>query len=119
MAMTYYWLGISYRHLGEEEKSIDAYRKLIEISPDSEIANYHLAGVYMFKRKYREAIKYLDHLSEKSTENAEVFYRLGLCYHNVGNYEKAVTNYKKALELNPDNSSCQEMLNLIIHVDEP
>ena len=79
LAMAFYWLGISYRHLGEEEKSIAAYRKLIELSPDSEIANYHLAGVYMFKKNYREAAKYLSQLAKISSENAEVFYRLGLC----------------------------------------
>ena len=107
------------REISEEEKAIEAYQRLIELSPESEIANYHLAGVYMFKKNYREAIKYLEHLSDVSSENAEVYFRLGHCFHNLGEYTKAIQNYKRALELNPDNSRCQEMLDMIIHIDEP
>ena len=43
-------------------------------------------------------------------ESANVYDSLGEAYMNSGNSKKAIKNYQKSLELNPENNNAKEML---------
>jgi tetratricopeptide (TPR) repeat protein len=51
--------------------------------------------------KYQEAIDAFSVVLEECPQNAELYNNIALCYANLGDYDKAETNYIKAQELNP------------------
>ena len=54
--------------------------------------------------KVEEAIEFYDKSIELDSENDGYFYDRGEFYESEGNYEMALKDYKKARELNPENS---------------
>ena len=53
------------------------------------------------KGEYKAAIDAFSVVLEQCPENAELYNNIALCYANLGEYEKAESNYLKALEFNP------------------
>src|SRR5690606_27214675 len=99
-------------------------------SIDSALAKYHYLKVnepekYNFKEsqlntlgyqllqggRIEDAIIILKLNSEAYPESFNVYDSLGEAYMIAGEKELAIENYKKSLELNPDNSNAVEMLN--------
>lgn len=102
-----YFLGQNLMEMGEERKSLVSYKRLIEKYPKSKyLPDAHLAfGEYYFNnskgkrdmlekalQSYKDAAKY--------PENAVygyALYKQGWCYFNMGEYEKAMDQYKAVL----------------------
>lgn len=51
---------------------------------------------------YREALHHLKHVLALDTNDAGVFYQLGLCYQLLGDVERAILHYRKCLKVKPD-----------------
>ncbi|MFX0123121.1 MAG: tetratricopeptide repeat protein [Candidatus Hodarchaeota archaeon] len=49
-----------------------------------------------------DAIPFLEKAHKKHPQNAEIFRHLGLAHFNLGNYEDALLNWEKAIELDPN-----------------
>jgi tetratricopeptide (TPR) repeat protein len=62
-----------------------------------------------------EALEIFNINVELYPESANVYDSLGECYLKAGNQEKAIENYKKSLEFNPENKNASEMLKKLGH----
>ncbi|HSG29072.1 MAG TPA: tetratricopeptide repeat protein [Candidatus Krumholzibacterium sp.] len=60
--------------------------------------------------RYADAIELLGFNAETFPRSANAWDSLAEAYMKSGDTEKAVTNYRKSLELNPDNENAKEML---------
>ena len=112
LPMTYLWLGLAYYHLGKEDKSINAYRKLLELCPETQMANYYMGVSLKSAGKYDEAIQHFEKLlSSCSTcdQHVSALYHLGRTYMKKFNYDQAKVQFKKAMDLDPDNKNASEM----------
>ncbi|MBE7713392.1 MAG: tetratricopeptide repeat protein [Cyanobacteria bacterium SIG26] len=58
------------------------------------------------KQDWNGAIDVFTSIVEIDTDNSEIYNNLGLCYSNIGEYEKAEKNYLKSIELNPQIPQC-------------
>ena len=67
---------------------------------------YQLLG----QKKYIEAIKFFELNVEVNPESANVYDSLGEAYMMNGQNDLAKKNYRKSLELNPENKNAKEML---------
>ncbi len=67
---------------------------------------YHLLG----SERFPEAIKVFELNVELFPRSSNVYDSLGEAYMKGGDKSRAVENYKKSLEINPDNSNAEEML---------
>jgi len=67
---------------------------------------YRLMGA----RKMKEAIEIFKLNVDMHPKSANVYDSLAEAYMNRGDTEKAIRNYKKSLDLNPDNTNAKEML---------
>lgn len=93
---------------GYSEKAIVECDLLIENNPE-DIAIYELKGnVLHTLKKYEEAIAYYDFLCneenislKKGLKLENLFHKIGICYFNLNNLEKANEYFKKALNINP------------------
>ena len=113
-------IGRSYEYLRQIDKSIDYYKKAINIKEkiiekDSVTANWsslnwdynNLSQLYEKRRKYASALKYAkkalalkEKLSElSSSDDTETYTRLGSLYLKVGDYPKALMYYQKVLAI--------------------
>jgi tetratricopeptide (TPR) repeat protein len=66
-----------------------------------------------YENQEQKAIEIFTFATEEFPENANLFDSLGEVYFNNEDYENALDNYKKSLELNPDNENAQAYIEKI------
>lgn len=60
--------------------------------------------------RIKEAIEYFEYYVEMYPESANSYDSLGEAYMEAGDKEKAIANYERSLELNPDNRNAEKVL---------
>jgi tetratricopeptide (TPR) repeat protein len=89
-------------HKSEFEKAIEAYKKAIEINPDSDMAYSNMGSAYAGLKKFEEAIEACKKAIEIDPDSDGAHHNIGLAYYNLGKFERAIEAYKKAIEIKPD-----------------
>ncbi len=97
-----FFLGSALTDLGRKKEGVQAFKKLIKLYPDSSFKTdaLILIGEYYFEnneafpalKAYMMAAADEDHRS-----HAYATYRLGWCYYNVGEYDKAIEAMKRVI----------------------
>ena len=100
-AEEWYDEGVSLLELGEFEKSIKCFSKVIELYPGYVEAYLNRGSAYLNLGKFREAIKDLDKAIELNPKGAAAYYNRGLSYLMLDQHEKAIEDFDKAMELKP------------------
>lgn len=96
---------------GEAEKKVyssleTVLNKNLIGEPDINMLGYEFLG----EQKVALAITVFKFNTEKFPESSNVWDSLGEAYMNNGDKELAISNYKKSLELNPDNENAKQMI---------
>jgi 2-polyprenyl-3-methyl-5-hydroxy-6-metoxy-1,4-benzoquinol methylase/glycosyltransferase involved in cell wall biosynthesis len=102
-----------YRAMGEFEKSRLADFQAITIRPDWADAYLGLAETAYHQQKFREVIEWTKSASTKTPPESFLIVNprdydvnpsmiLGLAYSQLGDFEMALENFKKALDISPD-----------------
>jgi len=89
---------------GQNEKAIEAAKKIIELKPGSEADVHNLALMYMKLKRYDEAIETFDKALAINPGYEYSYYNIGYCYSKQKKYKKSIEAFKKFAELAPDNS---------------
>jgi tetratricopeptide (TPR) repeat protein len=92
-------LGRVYLRQRKYEEAIKWFSKQIEIVPRDRYAHTNLGLVYLEQHKYAEAVPELEQAASMPPENAEAQVRLGSAYLNLGQDEKAMATFDKALKI--------------------
>ncbi|GMV99388.1 MAG: hypothetical protein AMXMBFR84_05270 [Candidatus Hydrogenedentota bacterium] len=96
-------LGDAYLHLGNRDKALDAWKKLIEMAPDDSFAYEEMASILDDNFMWREAIEVRRTLIEKSAANPYLQCRLlrsiGENYDRLDLPAEAIAAYEQALNL--------------------
>lgn len=91
--------GIIYADLEEYRKSLRNVEKAIKID-DLYFLPKLISGFDLLKlKRYRQSINILEKAKKLIPSFPDTYYYLGLAYENIGNYKKAVQNYRTALKL--------------------
>lgn len=93
-----YYLGAIARKEDSLQLSEDYLYKYLEIFSFDQDAVLLYANINMENKNYFLAKEYLNKIKDKALKDEnknQVFYSLGLCEFNTGNYEKAAENFKK------------------------
>jgi len=100
----HYLLGFVYRRKGQFEKAIAELEIARELEPNSAEITAGLGTVLAAAGKPKEAINMLEK-AVRLNPNPPSWYlmTLGTCYRRIEQYEKALNEYKKAIQLQPDN----------------
>jgi predicted TPR repeat methyltransferase len=109
-----YNLGLANHRLGNLDKAVRIYKKLVAIDPIYAVSseNKILSVIYFFSiGKINDALIILNKLIDLDSSDALLFNMLGGCHASLGQTELAVTNYRKALEYQPDYAIPQHMIN--------
>lgn len=88
--------------LGRPAESLSESKRLLEIDPVDLTLNAHLGWYYLVTRQHDQAIeKFLGTLG--MGENFWAHYYLGQAYEQIGRYEEAISEFKKAIPLSKGN----------------
>lgn len=82
-------------------RNIARLRQELRLNPHFTSGKVELARLLMEKKKYQEAIGWLEQTKERMTDSADVHADLGLCYLKIGDLKQGEVMINRALELNP------------------
>ena len=81
----------------EEAKRL--FARVLEISPNDAHVLCLLANVFIFEGNFRKADEWLDKALRTNPDYPWASYHMGVVYHELGEFEKSIKMYEKALEL--------------------
>jgi tetratricopeptide (TPR) repeat protein len=87
---------------GKFEEAIEAYKKAIEVEPDSYGAYNNMGSAYAELGKFEKAIKVCKKAIKIKPDKDQAYYNMGGAYAELGKFEKALEVCKKAIEVKPD-----------------
>ncbi|WBW97483.1 tetratricopeptide repeat protein [Oceanirhabdus sp. W0125-5] len=101
-ALAYYGIGMVYFAQEEYDKSFDNFKRYIEIVGDDTDAYYYMGTIKFIASDYENALTYLDKVTlQGDYPNIYIAYFLkGEIYYGKEEYESAIENYSKSVELN-------------------
>ena len=103
--------------INEYNEALEYYLKALDLTTSSSSAgntgiiiylNTRIGYIYFEKKKYSQAIEYLEMAEKMSPQNVEVAYYLGLSYDKIGEKEKAREYLSRVIELAPQSEFAQE-----------
>jgi tetratricopeptide (TPR) repeat protein len=98
--------GLNLADLKRHDEAIAQLKTLLEAAPDDMRGYLALGGVYASKEDYRAAADLYDkavtRLAKPTGENWNIFYQRGIAYERLKQWPKAEPNFRKALELFPN-----------------
>lgn len=86
----------------DNEKALEIVRKAKEAHPDNKDLMKEEINLLIITEQVDEARTKLEEAIAAEPDNANLYYNLAFLYDQVGNEEKAIDAYKKAVELNPE-----------------
>lgn len=105
-----YWsLGYNYAAIKNNEKSIENYKKHLDLNPDDSSALNNIALRYRTKGNYLEALEYLNKAIESSQKELYYTNRIDTLKLLKSN-QKAINDYKYLLTINPEKKLYYESL---------
>ncbi len=99
-----YALATVYQKLGQYRQSKNIYQDLLKQEPENkqEIINNIIA--IMIDESPREASYLLSRLSQQNPDSTFIYANAALANEKIGNYNKAIEYYQKAVSIEPENS---------------
>ncbi|MBL8577388.1 MAG: tetratricopeptide repeat protein [Mesorhizobium sp.] len=109
-------LGLNLADLDRRDEAIAQLKKLVDENPEDMRGYLALGGVYASKEDYAEAAKTYDRAVERletkkgfvmpkdprAASNWNIYYQRGIAYERLKQWPKAEPNFRKALELFPN-----------------
>jgi len=95
-------LGLALRKDQLFKEAIKAFQKSLKFGADSLDVNLKIVSTYRHAKDYKAAEKQLAECTNFENVNAEYHYQLGRLQESLGLYSEALENFKKALELAPN-----------------
>lgn len=98
----YYQIYESYLGLGDTVKAETILHDLPKMFPEDKTITLQLIDLYIKSNKNAEALKYIDVAKKDDPNNYSIYYAAGIIYLNSDNFDPAIAELTKAVELKPD-----------------
>jgi len=112
----YYNLGVAYNNKQQPTEAEAAFKKVIELKPDSVDAYTALAGLYNAQKKFDLAAEASAKASQYSGAGAgggaEAAYNQGVILFNAGKFAEAKTQFEAATKADPNLANAQYQLGM-------
>lgn len=111
-------LGEIYLKRNDLDTARKYFTQALEISPEDEVAAYNVAEILFSNQNIDEAIRFYEMAIKIKKDWSKPYHKLGLAYLNKGDYEKALENLRKFLEMDPNNPETPQVKNIIEAVEK-
>lgn len=98
----YYQMYESYMGMGDTAKAEATLKELPNIFPDDKTITLQLIDLYIKSGKNDEAQKYIKIAKEADPSNYTLYFAAGIIYLNEENYDDAIVELQKSIDINPD-----------------
>ncbi len=101
-------LGNIYYNTGAFDEALHAFEMATELDPCYGWSYYNLASIYIHFKRYSEAIPLYEkglQLLNDQKDQALLWNRMGDAFRRLNKHDQAVTAYRNAIELDPENVS--------------
>jgi tetratricopeptide (TPR) repeat protein len=95
-------LADTYADNGEFQKAADSYARLLAQNPDAPRIRERLAANYIRADKKEKAAAVLEEIIKRAPLQFAIYNYLGEVYEDLGQHEKAISNYQQSLVVNPN-----------------
>lgn len=103
---------------GDFTAAQESFRRALEISPEDAAAAYNVGEIFFSNQKVDEAIPYFELAARIKKDWPKAYHRLGLVYLNKGDFDKALENLRKFVELDPLNPEAANVKATIAAVEK-
>ena len=97
-------LGLIFYDEKKYDKAEFYFNKVIDVNYNQLDAHYHKALIFFYTKKYEDSIKCLNKCKEINSEFHNIYLVYGHIYREKKEFKKAIDNYKKFLDKNPDDN---------------
>jgi tetratricopeptide (TPR) repeat protein len=101
-------IGAAYLGLGDADKTIDSYKKLLTLTPYNTDAYNNIGMVFYNKGQFEKAIINYQKAVDLEPNFSDAYYNLGNAFSKIGKIKKAIECYKVSLSIKPKDA---EVLN--------
>ena len=95
------------------EQAEQAFRRAIDLDPDSSLAHANLAGLLQSMNRSREAVEEYQTAITLDAENPRLFVALAISYLHLRSYSMAQAMADEALRLDPDMANAKKLVEYI------
>lgn len=95
----YFNIGVCYFQMGKHKDAIEAFKKSLQLDPNSADAHTNIASAYLMMSDIKPAIGHLEQASNFNPLDGEIHYNLGCVYKASGNIDGAKTRLERARDL--------------------
>ena len=113
-SMYYFGLGCAYDEMGNTKNAKLAFYDAININPMNTQARIAYALSLTKELEYAQSIEQFNIVLKYIPDNADTLYNLALAYDLVGDAERAIKHYKKALNIDINHKEAKHNLELLI-----
>jgi len=90
-------------HLDEAEDHLLQAKAMVTDPADVAHVELHLGEIAVEQKRYENALQHYQHVANYYSNSAESWANLAMVYRKLEQYDEAEANYKRAIELEPDN----------------
>lgn len=88
---------------GDIETGLNRHARFVAKNPDNPLAHYHLGYAFGQMRNIeQEIVHYEKAVSLGYTQNDQLYFNLAMAQAELGQYDRAIASFKKALKIDPD-----------------
>lgn len=107
-------LGSNYARIGKLDEASEQLTKAAELNPHDLQSRHLLALIYSMQRKFDLAASEYEAIlkasSQSDSQKIDIYFYLGQLYYSQGQYDKAALQFKRILELDPENTEVMYLL---------
>lgn len=97
--IAYFKICVLLKELGKKEETIQMLKTLVTKRPEMKEANKMLADLLLEDKKYKQAIAVYAQAIKRESNDAEMYYNLGIAYSRMNEFSLARECYIKAIEV--------------------
>ena len=98
----HYLLGLNYYRLREFAKAVEEFQRVLQLSPDYELATFQLGLAYARTGDFDQSIQMLKHALELDGTNFSAAYNLGAAYLKKEMIPEAAAAFRQSITIDPE-----------------
>lgn len=103
MESDWYNCGVAQSNLGNIAEAEKMYLYALRVNPKHRNSHYNLAGIYMNRKDYPNALKHFSEIYQTEPAFMDVAFKIGLIHHLSGSPQAAIPYYEQYYKNNPTN----------------
>lgn len=96
-------------------EAIRQFNKTVKMDPDNLQVQMGLGIAYLKSKDFNKALEILEKTAEQEEKYPDILNYLGLTHMFLGNYDRATTRFKEAVEINSNYYECQFNLGVALY----